>query len=190
MPQQQKKIILGVSSSIACYKACELIRLLQKQGCAVHVVMSPNATKLVTPVTFGALSGYPVHYDSFGERKNGMHHVALATGADLLLAAPATANLIGKMACGIADDLLSTTFLSVRSPVVVAPAMHPAMWQNPAVQENVATLQRRGVHFIAPECGPVASGDEGQGRLAEPSVIVSAVLALLDQIKVNAANVT
>ena len=173
----QKKIILGVSSSIAC----DLLRLLQKQGCAVHVVMTANATHLVSPLTFSALSGYPVHHDTFGERKESIHHIALARGADLLLVAPATANVISKMACGIADDLLTTTFLSVRSPVLVAPAMHPSMWQNPAIQENVAALKRRGVHFVEPASGAVASGDEGQGRLADIDTILAAACELFNK---------
>ena len=174
----QKKIVLGVSSSIACYKSCELVRLLQKNGCTVHVVMTSNATHLVTPLTFETLSGNPVHSDTFGARESDIHHVSLARDAHLFLVAPATANVIAKMACGIADDLLSTTFLTMRCPVLVAPAMHPSMWQNPAVLANVAALRRAGVHFAEPDFGAVASGDEGQGRMAGAETILSVALSL------------
>jgi phosphopantothenoylcysteine decarboxylase/phosphopantothenate--cysteine ligase len=166
-----KKIILGISASIAAYKACDLIRLFVKGGDSVYVVVTERALNLVTPLTLETLSGHPVYSDSFSRERREMGHIELKNDADLLLVAPATANIIGKFANGIADDLLSTTYLSVSCPVVVAPAMNPAMYAHPAVRENIEKLKSRGVKFVEPEKGLVACGDEGYGKLADIETI-------------------
>ena len=162
-----KKIILGVSSSISAYKAYDLTRLFVKDGYSVFVVLTENALNLVSPLTFETLSGNPVYTFSYTRERREMGHISLKDNASLFLVAPATANVIGKFANGVADDLLSTTFLSVKCPVLVAPAMNPNMYSHRAVQENIAKLKTWGVQFIEPDTGLVACGDEGQGRLAE-----------------------
>ena len=144
-----KKIVVGVTGGIAAYKACDLVSRLKKRGAQVRVVLTEHACQFVQPLTFETLSGNPAYTDSF-DRKYEIGHVALAKWADLLLIAPATANCMAKMACGIADDLLSTTCLAVRCPVLVAPAMNSAMWRNPATQANLALLRSRGVRFVGP----------------------------------------
>ncbi|MFW5771428.1 MAG: flavoprotein [Spirochaetota bacterium] len=161
-----KKIILGISSSISAYKACDLSRLLVKDGYSVYCVLTENATHLVTPLTLQTLTGNPVYTTSFAAQWKEMGHIELKQDAVLYLVAPATANIIGKFANGIADDLVSTTYLSVECPVMIAPAMNPNMWSHSAVQENVEKLKKRGVRFVEPESGLVACGDEGSGRLA------------------------
>lgn len=162
-----KKIILGISASIAAYKACDLVRLFVKSGHSVHTVLTENAKHLITPLTLETLSGNPVYTDNFAGGRRGIEHIELKDGALLFLVAPATANIIGKFAGGIADDLLSTTFLSVTCPVAIAPAMNPDMWKHPAVQENIKKLKSWGAVVIEPEIGAVACGDEGKGRLAD-----------------------
>ena len=162
-----KKIILGVSSSISAYKACDLTRLFVKAGYSVFVVLTENAKQIITPLTLETLSGNPVYSDSFAREAREMGHIELKKDASLFLVAPATANIIGKFANGIADDLLSTTFLSVKCPVMIAPAMNPNMWAHPATQENIKRLKSWGVAFIDPDEGKVACGDEGAGRLAD-----------------------
>ena len=161
-----KKIILGISSSIAAYKACDLTRLFVKAGYSVFPVLTENATRLITPLTLETLSGNKVYSGTFNRDWDEMAHITLKEGASLFLVAPATANIIGKFANGIADDLLSTTFLSVECPVVIAPAMNPGMWKHSAVQDNIAKLKSWGVIVVDPEEGAVACGDEGAGRLA------------------------
>ncbi len=162
-----KKIILGISSSIAAYKACDLIRLFVKEGWSVHVVATENALYLVSPLTLEVLSGNPVYSEQYSRERREMGHIELKTDASLFLVAPATANVIGKFANGIADDLLATTFLSVTCPVLIAPAMNPNMYRHPAVRENMAKLKTWGVSFVDPDEGPVVCGDEGAGRLAD-----------------------
>jgi phosphopantothenoylcysteine synthetase/decarboxylase len=162
-----KKIIFGIASSIAAYKACDLTRLFVKSGYSVFPVLTDNATHLIPPLTLETLSGNRVYTGTFIRDWNEMAHITLKEGASLFLVAPATANIIGKFANGIADDLLSTTFLSVECPVVIAPAMNPGMWKHAAVQDNIAKLKSWGVTVIDPEEGSVACGDEGIGRLAE-----------------------
>lgn len=161
-----KKIIFGVSSSISAYKACDLTRLFVKSGYTVNHILTENAKNLVTPLTLETLSGNPVYTDSFAREKREMAHIELKRDAVLFLVAPATANIIGKFASGIADDLLSTTFLSVKCPVVIAPAMNPDMWTHIAVRANIDRLKSWGVIFIEPEEGEVVCGDEGTGKLA------------------------
>lgn len=173
---QGKKIVLGVSGGIAAYKAVELLRLLVREKAEVFVVMSLNAGKFITPLTFESLSGNPVYHEVFGEQSSAsMPHIRAAENADLLVVAPATAGSIGKMACGLADDALSNLYLAFRGPVLLAPAMNDGMYLNPAVQENISKMKQRGVEFIDPETGELACGTVGQGRLAEPVRILQAV---------------
>ena len=168
------RVLLGVSGGIACYKAVEVARLLGKRGAHVQVVMTEAATRFVGTITFASLTHRPAYTDLFAEQDRVLH-VRLAREADLVVVAPATANLIAKMANGISDDLLSATLLTTTAPLVVAPAMHTEMWEHPATRANVETLRSRGVHIVDPESGELAGGDEGVGRLAEPPVIVAAV---------------
>ena len=166
-----KKIILGVSSSIAAYKAYDLTRLFVKGGYDVFTVLTENALHLVSPLTFETLSGNGAYTHSYSQERREMGHISLKEDAALLVVAPATANIIGKFASGIADDLLSTTFLSVTCPVVIAPAMNPNMYQHRAVQENLDKLRSWGLHIVEPATGEVACGDEGTGKLADVNEI-------------------
>jgi phosphopantothenoylcysteine decarboxylase/phosphopantothenate--cysteine ligase len=175
-----KKIILGVSSSISAYKAYDLTRLFVKEGYQVFVVLTENALNLVSPLTFETLSGNPVYTQSYTTDRREMGHISLKDNASLLLVAPATANIIGKFAGGIADDLLSTTFLSVKCPVMMAPAMNPNMYSHVAVRENMARLKKWGVSFVEPDTGTVACGDTGQGRLAEIEKIFEAAKNVIE----------
>ena len=182
MSSETKKpcIVLGVTGGIAVYKACELLRLLQKRGIDVFVVMTQNACRFVAPLTFETLSGHPVAVDTFDRPQTWeVEHIALAKRADLFLIAPATANIMGKMACGIADDMLSTTVMATRAPVLVAPAMNTGMWENAAVQQNVKTLRARGVEIVAPVSGHLACGDNGAGKLEDVAVIAERACVLL-----------
>ncbi len=182
MPSEMKKpcVVLGVTGGIAVYKACELLRLLQKRGIDVFVVMTQNACRFVAPLTFETLSGHPVAVDTFDRPQTWeVEHIALAKRADLFLIAPATANIMGKMACGIADDMLSTTVMATRAPVLVAPAMNTGMWENAAVQQNVKTLRARGVEIVAPVSGHLACGDNGAGKLEDVAVIAKRACELL-----------
>lgn len=180
MPSNQKCVVLGVTGGIAAYKACELLRLLQKRGIDVYVVMTKNACRFVAPLTFETLSGHPVAVDTFERPATWeVEHIALAKRADLFLIAPATANIIGKMACGIADDMLSTTVMATKAPVMIAPAMNTGMWENPATQENVKTLIARGVHVVTPATGHLACGDSGAGKLEDVAAIAERALAVL-----------
>ena len=173
-------VVLGVTGGIAVYKACELLRLLQKRGIDVFVVMTQNACRFVAPLTFETLSGHPVAVDTFDRPQTWeVEHIALAKRADLFLIAPATANIVGKMACGIADDMLSTTVMATRAPVLVAPAMNTGMWENAAVQQNVKTLRARGVEIVAPVSGHLACGDSGAGKLEDVEVIAERACELL-----------
>jgi phosphopantothenoylcysteine decarboxylase/phosphopantothenate--cysteine ligase len=173
-------VILGVTGCIGAYKACEVLRELQKQDVDVHVAMTEHATRFVTPMTFEALSRHPVFLDQFALGASGeIRHIGLADAADLLLVAPATANVLAKFARGIADDALSTLYLATVAPVLVAPAMNVNMFQHPAVVENLAALRARGVGVVEPGAGYLACGWLGQGRLAEVADIVAAALAVL-----------
>ena len=168
------KIIFGVSAGIAAYKALELVRLLVKEGAEVRVVMSANAHKFVTPLTFEALSRSPVYYSLF-DAQSSMEHIRVTENADLLVVAPATASILAKMANGLADDPLSCSHLAFKGPVLVAPAMNQEMWGHAAVKQNIATLKSRGVEFIDPEPGELACGVIGQGRLADINVILDKI---------------
>jgi phosphopantothenoylcysteine decarboxylase/phosphopantothenate--cysteine ligase len=174
------KIVLGVSSSISIYKACELVRAFQKHGFPVQVIMTPNATKLVAPRLFQALTGREVYWDIFSETSvERIAHIDLARDAALLLVAPATGNVIGKMATGIADDFLTTFYMAASCPVVVAPAMHENMYLHSSTQHNIRLLQAAGVRFLPPEKGPLAGGEVGWGRLAPLDEIVAVCLDCL-----------
>lgn len=172
-------VTLGVGSSISAYKAAELLRLLQKAGHTVRVAMTRNATRFVRPILFQSLSQHPVYLDEFKARSGEVMHVELARETQLLVVAPATANLLGKFAAGIADDFLTTLFLARRCPVLIAPAMNVYMYRNPTVQENMAKLKAQGIAFVEPDEGYLACGDEGAGRLAPVEEIASRALALL-----------
>lgn len=179
-PLEGKCVVLGVTGGIAAYKTCELTSRLRKAGAQIFVVMTKNACQFVAPLTFETLSNHPVATDTFARPETWeVEHVALAKRADAFVIAPATANILAKMACGIADDMLSTTVLATRAPILVAPAMNTGMWENTATQENVRILRGRGVHFIGPEGGFLACGDTGAGRMSEPSAIFEAVEKLL-----------
>ena len=180
MPLEGKHVVLGVTGGIAAYKACELTSRLRKAGAQVHVIMTENACRFVAPLTFETLSNHPVVTDTFARPDTWeVEHIALAKRADVFVIAPATANILAKMAHGIADDMLSTTVLATRAPVLAAPAMNTGMWDHPATRENVETLKRRGVHFIGPEGGFLACGDTGAGRMSEPEAIFAAIEEVL-----------
>lgn len=170
-------VLVGVSGGIAAYKACELVRSLQRAGCRVKVVMTENATRFVGPATFRALTGEPVAVSLWDEPAARVHHTSLADEADVFVIAPATANVIAKIASGRADDLLTTVALATEAPLVVAPAMNVHMWRAALTQANVAALRARGVTFVEPESGELACGDVGEGRLADVEIIAEAVLA-------------
>ena len=179
---EQKTVLIGVSGGVAAYKSCEVLRGLQKAGVRVKVVMTEHATHFVDPLTFRALTNEPVAIGLFDDPQDPIHHISLAQEADVFLLAPCTANVIAKAAHGIADDLLSTTILATTAPVMVAPAMNVHMYENAATQENMATLKRRGFTFIEADEGYLACGDVGKGRMANPDIIVAAVLKKLDEI--------
>ncbi|HIU45929.1 MAG TPA: bifunctional phosphopantothenoylcysteine decarboxylase/phosphopantothenate--cysteine ligase CoaBC [Candidatus Fimadaptatus faecigallinarum] len=175
-----KCIVVGVTGGIAAYKACELVSRLIKQGADVRVIMTKNATEFVQPLTFQSLSHNPVSVDTFANIQTWeIEHVALAQRADLFIIAPATANVMAKLACGIADDMLTTTVLATHAPVLLAPAMNTGMWENPATQHNLEVLVARGVHIAAPGTGLLACGTTGAGRMSEPVELVEAANALL-----------
>jgi phosphopantothenoylcysteine decarboxylase / phosphopantothenate---cysteine ligase len=173
-PLRGRRVLLGVTGGIAAYKAAYLARFLRERGADVQVVMTPAAVRFVGPDTFAALTGNPVHSDVF-ERAEAVLHVRLAREADAAVVAPATANLLGKVALGLADDLLTSVLLELTGPMVVAPAMHSGMWRNPATRRNLDALRDRGVVLVGPVEGPLAAGDEGMGRMAEPEEIADAV---------------
>jgi phosphopantothenoylcysteine decarboxylase/phosphopantothenate--cysteine ligase len=176
----QRNIVLGVTGSIAAYKAADLASRLTQAGFSVHTVMTENATKLIAPATFRALTGRPVATEMFDlSNPFSIEHVSLAEIADALVIAPATANVIAKLAHGIADDLLTCTALATRAPILIAPAMHTAMWENPATLANVETLRERGVAFAGPAVGRLASGGHGAGRMAPVDDILDEIGALL-----------
>ena len=172
-------VLLAVCGGIAAYKACEVLRGLQKAGCDVRVTMTADAERFVGVSTFEALSGHPVACDLYAYPESPIPHIALADAADVAVVVPATANVMAKMAAGLADDCLSTTLLACACPVLVAPGMNVHMWQNPATQANVETLRSRGVRFAGPDEGRLACGDVGEGKLASVEAIVAAALALL-----------
>ncbi|HVL64752.1 MAG TPA: bifunctional phosphopantothenoylcysteine decarboxylase/phosphopantothenate--cysteine ligase CoaBC [Actinomycetota bacterium] len=175
---QGRRIVVCVSGGIAAYKVVYVVRRLAEMGADVRVAMTRSAQRFVGEQTFAALSGNAVATELFGAGPD-VPHVELARGADVCVVAPATANVMAKMASGFADDLVSATLLTVRCPVLVAPAMHTEMWENPATRDNVSLLRARGVSFVGPAEGSLSSGDAGPGRLSEPGEIVTAILETL-----------
>ncbi|AIY80825.1 bifunctional phosphopantothenoylcysteine decarboxylase/phosphopantothenate--cysteine ligase CoaBC [Clostridium botulinum] len=174
----KKCVVLGVSGGIAVYKALEVVSLLRKQDIEVRVIMTKSATEFVTPLSFQSLSQNMVIYDMFSEPKAWeIQHISLAEKADVFLVAPATANIIGKVANGIADDMLSTTIMATKAKVIFAPAMNTHMYENPIVQGNIEKLKNLGYEFIEPACGRLACGDIGKGKLEDPKVIVDRVIS-------------
>ena len=172
MTLRHRKILLGVTGSIAAYKACELVRLLVQDGAEVQVVMSPAAEQFVGAMTFEALSRKPVRTALFDrEAEMAMSHIELARWADAVVIAPASANCLARLAMGLADDLLTTLCLATRAPVVIAPAMNTAMWENPATQAHAQTLAERGIQVISPDVGEQACGETGPGRLPDPEYL-------------------
>jgi phosphopantothenoylcysteine decarboxylase/phosphopantothenate--cysteine ligase len=182
------KVLLGVTGCIGAYKAAEILRGLQRRGAQVRVIMTRGATEFVRPLTFEALSGQPVIVEMF-DRPNytAIEHISVAREADLLLVAPATANTLAKFAHGVADNFLSTVYLSNTNPVLIAPAMNVEMWNHPATQSNLRFLRERGDFFVEPGVGYQACGEVGMGRLAEPEEIVGRVFEILDPRPATAA---
>ncbi|HQP10383.1 MAG TPA: bifunctional phosphopantothenoylcysteine decarboxylase/phosphopantothenate--cysteine ligase CoaBC [Candidatus Omnitrophota bacterium] len=178
---KKKRVILGVTGSIAAYKAAEIIRRLIEHGMRVSVVMTKEAEYFITPLTLASLSGETVFCEMFPPScvPAGMPHIDLAREADLLLIAPATANTIGKLAHGIADDLLTCVALATEAPKIIVPAMNTQMYRNPIVQENCQKLKKNGARFIEPIEGKLACGTTGQGHIADETTIVKAVLQIL-----------
>lgn len=174
-----KCVVLGVTGGIAAYKACEIASRLKKLHANVRVVMTEHACRFVTPLSFQTLTGNPVYVSSFDHENWEIEHISLAKSADIMLVAPATANFLAKYACGIADDLLSTTAMATTAPMLIAPAMNCAMWRSAATQENLRVLAARGTLFVGPESGMLACGDEDIGRMSEPEKIVSEVCRVL-----------
>ena len=179
MAAQKNRVLLAVCGGIAAYKACEVLRGLQRAGCEVRVTMTEDAGRFVGEATFEALSESPVATSLYGFPGSAIPHIELAEWADVAVVVPATANVMAKMACGIADDCLTTTVLACACPLLVAPGMNVHMWQNPATQANAATLRERGVRFVGPDSGRLACGEVGEGKLAGVDEIVAATLALL-----------
>lgn len=178
---KDKNIILGITGGIASYKACEIVTNLRKEGANVYVIMTKNATEFITPLTLMTLSKNKVVVDMFEMPSNyDVEHISLAKKADLFLIAPATANIIGKVANGIADDMLSTTIMATTSKVVFAPAMNNAMYQNRIVQDNINKLKDYGYYFIEPAEGMLACNTKGIGRLEDPKVITEKVKTLME----------
>src|SRR5690606_15626766 len=176
-----KQILLGVTGGIAAYKSADLVRRLQDLGAWVRVVITRAAQEFITPLTFQALSGYPVHTELLDtEAEAAMGHIELARWADLILVAPASADFMARLAQGQADDLLSTLCLASRAPLLLAPAMNQAMWAHPATQANAALLGARGVRLLGPAEGEQACGDVGPGRMLEPQDIATAAAALFE----------
>ncbi|MGB3719157.1 MAG: bifunctional phosphopantothenoylcysteine decarboxylase/phosphopantothenate--cysteine ligase CoaBC [Hyphomicrobiaceae bacterium] len=176
-----KRILLIIGGGIAAYKCLDLIRRLRERGHSVRTVMTASAQQFITPLAVGAISGDRVFTDLFDRAdEHDVGHIRLSREADLVVVAPATADLLAKMACGLADDLASAVLLATDKPVLVAPAMNPRMWLNPATKRNVATLQADGIHFVGPNVGEMAEqGEAGPGRMAEPLEIVAAIETLL-----------
>ncbi|MDQ3252689.1 MAG: bifunctional phosphopantothenoylcysteine decarboxylase/phosphopantothenate--cysteine ligase CoaBC, partial [Acidobacteriota bacterium] len=177
------RVALAVSSGIAAYKAAEVLRGLQRAGCRVRVAMTERATEFVTPLTFRALSGEHVIVDDYApDNPDPIAHITFSQTVDLLLVAPATANIIAKFAHGIADDFVTSTYLACTAPILIAPAMNTSMWNHPATVRNIRQLRADGVRVVEPDAGEMACGTIGPGRLSDPALIVAAALDILSQI--------
>lgn len=172
-----KHVLLGITGSIAAYKALELISLLKKQGADVKVCMSDSAAKFVTPLSFASVTNNAVACDMFDINHTWeIEHISLAKWADIAVIAPATANIIGKLASGIADDMISTVFMATKAPILIAPAMNTAMYENEVVQHNIDILKNRGIEFVGPQIGKLACGDTGNGKLVSVDIICDAII--------------
>lgn len=183
-----KRVALGVTGGIAAYKAAEILRGLQRAGCIVRVAMTERACEFITPLTFRALSGAHVIVDDYApDNPDPIAHITFSQTVDLLLIAPATANIIAKFANGIADDFLTSTYLAANAPVLIAPAMNTTMWNHPATQRNLERLRADGVRVVEPDAGEMACGTFGPGRLSEPEIIVSAALKILTEVENKSA---
>lgn len=179
-----KTIVLGVCGGIAAYKACELTRRLAEKEAEVHVILTKSAQEFVTPLTFQALSGHPVHTDLFSlTQEQEIGHISLADRADAIVIAPATADLIARAAHGLCDDLLTTVLCATRAPVLLAPSMNVNMWNNPLTQQNIEILRKHGYVLMEPDAGFLACGYEGKGRLPEPETIVESLEKILSKKK-------
>jgi len=180
MSLKGKRLLLGLTGGIACYKVPYLVRALRKAGAETRVVMTPAATQFITPLTMETVSGNPVAIELFPpELFVATRHIDLASWPDMVVIAPATANFLGKAACGISDDLLTTIICATSRPVMVAPAMNPEMWKHPATQKNVAYLKEIGYHFVGPARGEMACDEWGEGRMVEPDDLFAAIEAHL-----------
>lgn len=177
---RRPQVVIAVTGSIAAYKACDIIRLLQSKDIEVTAILTKNAKRFVTPLTFATLCAGRVYEKMFDDhQKRDIYHVSLAEKADVFLIAPATANVLAKMACGIADDLTTATALTTQAPILVAPAMNTLMYKNKITRENICRLKKQGMHFVDPVKGKLACGTIGQGHLADPGEIVKKVCTLL-----------
>ena len=186
-----RNVVLGITGGVSAYKSAQLVRDFQRAGAAVRVVMTPGATKFITPLTLQALSGHPVHLELLDtEAEAGMGHIELARWADLVAVAPATADFLARLAQGRADDLLTTLCLAAAAPLLLAPAMNQGMWTDPATQANMMKLRDRGIHQAGPAEGSQACGDVGPGRMEEPEDIVTAAAALFDSGLLDGLRVT
>src|SRR5712691_2559641 len=172
-----RKVALGITGGIASYKAAEILRGLQRAGCTVRVAMTKRACEFIQPLTFRALSGSHVIVDDYApDNTDPIAHITFSQSVDLIVVAPATANIIAKFANGVADDFLTSTYLASTAPVLIAPAMNTSMWHHPATQRNVRQLRSDGAHILEPDEGEMACGTIGPGRLSEPETIVAAAL--------------
>lgn len=179
-PFEKKTVIFGITGGIAAYKCCDVVRGLVKAGADVHVVLTKAGAQFVTPLTLQALSQNPVHTDMFNLIQEGeIGHISLADKADVVLVAPASADLIAKVACGICDELLQTVICATKAPVIFAPSMNVHMWENPITQENIKKLKNLRYHFIEPATGDLACGYQGKGRLPEPADIIKSIEKIL-----------
>ena len=178
-----KKILVGVTGSIAAIKSPELVRLLKDHGYEVRCVMTKSAEQFVTAVSLGTLSGAPVVSDMFGADVWSIPHIKLPEESSLMVIAPVTATVIARCALGMAEEMVSLSYMNIRAPVLMAPAMHTTMWEHPGVQANVRILKERGVHFIGPYQGPLADQSRGEGRMAEPGEIIAAIENILSSNK-------
>jgi len=177
---KHKTVLLGITGSIASYRACDVIRALKKKGADVICVMTKEAREFITPLTLETLSGNKLYEDMFElPEKREIYHISLAEKSDLILICPATANVIAKLACGICDDLLTCTALASKCEVLIAPAMNDNMYNNKITRENITRLEKRGVHFVGPSVGRLACGYEGVGHLADTETIIKTAAKLL-----------
>lgn len=176
---KDKTILLGITGSISVYKSCEIVRRIQDEGANVYCLMTEGAQKFVTSLTFSALSGHPVATEIWDESLWKMAHLELAGKADLYVIAPASCNMLAKLAGGFSDEVVSATASATKAPILIAPAMHERMWLHPATQSNVKRLKSYGYHFVGPDFGALARGDRGWGRLAEAQSVIAAIKKIL-----------